>query len=52
MEDMKKCLEVGVIPQVTPNDEEKERVIITEYEEKEIKEKERKSTKPKDIRNV
>ena len=50
MEDMKKCLEVGVIPQVTPNDEEKERVIITEYEEKEIKEKERKSTKPKDIK--
>ena len=50
MEDMKKCLEAGIIPQVTPNNEEKERIVITEYEENEISERERKSTKPKDIK--
>ena len=50
MEDMKNCLEIGVIPQVTPNNDEKERVIITEYEENKISEKERKSTKPKNIK--
>ena len=50
IEDMVECLEQGVIPQVTPNDKKEENVmLITQYEENEISEEERKSIKAEDI---
>lgn len=49
--DMMTCLENGIIPQVTQNDKKKESIELeTEYEEAEISEEEKRSTKRKDIK--
>lgn len=49
--DMMLCMENGIIPQVTQNDKKKESIELeTEYEEAEISEEEKKSTKREDIR--
>lgn len=49
--DMMKSLEMGVIPQVTPQDKEKEVIVLEEeYEENEISERELRSVTAKKIR--
>ncbi|MCM1557855.1 MAG: transposase [Anaeroplasma bactoclasticum] len=51
IEDMMECLEMGVIPQVTPNEKGKKEIeLTTKYEEVEITEKEKKSVKKEDIK--
>lgn len=50
-QDMIECLEMGVVPQVTPQKKgTKEVEIETNYEEKEITEEEKKSTRKEDIK--
>lgn len=49
--DMMECLEMGVIPQVTPGKKDKKEIELeTEYEEGEVTEEERKSKKEEDIK--
>lgn len=51
IDDMMKSLELGIIPQVTPQDREREEVVLEEeYEENEISNRELKSLKPKTIK--
>lgn len=50
--DMMACLEMGIIPEVTPVKGKETFVLETDYEENEISEEEIKSTKKEDIKKV
>ena len=50
--EMMECLKEGIIPEVTLPRNQKEYELETEYEENEIKEEEKNSTKKEDIKNA